>query len=211
MLDGRFVILGAAIGSLGTLAYLRDTLRGTTQPNRVTWLLWALAPLIAFSAELGSGVGLQSLMTFVVGFGPLLIFIASFHRRSAPWRIGPLDWLCGTMSLCGLVLWLVTLHGSIAISVSIFADALAAAPTLRKSFLSPGSETGSAYAAAAVNAGITLLTVKTFTTAEAAFPIYIATIASVETVLITGRIGPRLMARRKGSAPTALVSTSDPP
>ena len=31
--------------------YLRDTLRGTTKPNRVTWLLWAVAPLAGCSGR----------------------------------------------------------------------------------------------------------------------------------------------------------------
>src|SRR5690348_16544499 len=41
----NWVYVGSAIGALGTAVYLRDTLRGTTKPNRVTWLLWAVAPL----------------------------------------------------------------------------------------------------------------------------------------------------------------------
>jgi len=56
VLDVHFVILGAAIGSAGAALYLRDTLRGVTQPNRVTWLLWAAAPLLAFAVEVQAGV-----------------------------------------------------------------------------------------------------------------------------------------------------------
>ena len=47
MLDVHFVYLGAAIGAIGQVGYVVDTIRGRTQPNRVTWLLWALAPLLA--------------------------------------------------------------------------------------------------------------------------------------------------------------------
>ncbi len=77
MLDPNFVILGAAIGFIGGISYLVDTLKGKTKPNKVTWFFWSLAPLIAFAGELDKGVGLQSLMTFMVGFSPLLIFLAS--------------------------------------------------------------------------------------------------------------------------------------
>ena len=106
MLDVHFVILGAAIGSVGLFAYIRDTLRGDTQPNRVSWLLWAIAPLIAFAVEIHEGVGLQSLMTFTVGSGPLLVFIASFRSAGAVWKIGPLDYVCGLLSAAGLAVWL---------------------------------------------------------------------------------------------------------
>lgn len=203
MLDVHFVILGAVIGSIGTAKYLWDTVRGTTQPNRVTWLLWATAPLLAFAVELHDGVGLQALMTFTVGFGPLLILVASFWSPGAAWRIGRLDWICGLLSVAGLVLWLVTRHGTIAIWASIGADALAALPTLRKSLVAPHTETAAAYAAAAVNAALTLLTVKHLTTAAVGFPLYILVVATLESVLIAGRVGPRLRAARPGALTAA--------
>ena len=56
MLDAHFVILGAAVGFAGALSYLVGTLRGTVRPNRVSWLLWSLAPLVAFAAEVQQGV-----------------------------------------------------------------------------------------------------------------------------------------------------------
>jgi len=196
MLDVHFVILGAVIGSLGTAKYLWDTLQGTTQPNRVSWLLWAIAPLLAFAVEVHEGVGLQSLMTFTVGFGPLLVVVASMWSPGAAWRIGRLDYVCGLLSVAGLVLWILTRHGTIAIVASIAADGLAALPTLRKSLSAPETETAAAYAAAALNAAITLLTIKHATTAAAAFPLYILAVATLETVLIAGRVGPRVAARR---------------
>ena len=137
-------------------------------------------------------MGLRSLMTFVVGFFPLLIFLASFHNPAAVWRIEPLDYVCGALSVAGLAAWLVTRHGSVALTASIAADGLAAAPTIRKSWLWPETETAAAYAAAAANAGITLLTVTRVTAAEVAFPIYIFTVALFETAIVAGRLGPRL-------------------
>jgi hypothetical protein len=196
VIDVHFVILGAVIGIAGMLSYVRDTLRGVTQPNRVTWLMWAVAPLIAFSAEVQAGVGLRSLMTFVVGFGPLLIFASSFANRRSAWRIGPFDWLCGALSAAGLIIWLATRHGTVAVVASIAADALAATPTLRKSWSAPETESASAYVTAALNAFITVLTIDRFTTADAAFPLYILVIASVESAFVVGRLGPRLAARR---------------
>jgi hypothetical protein len=201
VLDPRFVILGAVIGSLGAGFYLRDTLRGVTRPNRITWVMWAVAPLLAFAVEVREGVGLQSLMTFVVGFSPLLILLASFHNRQAYWRIGRLDYLCGAVSVTGLGVWLATRHGTVAIAASIASDGLAALPTLVKSWKEPESESVSAYLGAEANAVITLLTIKTWTTAYVAFPVYITAIALVETALIGGRLGPRMRARISSGGP----------
>jgi len=196
MLDVHFVILGAAIGTVGWTLYLRDTLRGVTQPNRVSWLMWAIAPLLAFGVEIEAGVGLRSLMTFVVGFGPLLIFLASFRNPGSVWELRRLDYACGSLSAAGLVVWLVTSRGTVALAAFVAADALAAIPTLRKSWQRPETETAAAYVTASANAGITLLTVNEVTTAVVAFPLYIFVIASVESLLIAGRVGPRLRQRR---------------
>src|SRR4051812_25550094 len=82
MINQNFIILGAIIASIGSLSYLIDTIKGKVKPNRVSFLLWSLAPLIAFVAELRQGDGLQSLLTFEVGFLPLTIFIASFFNKN---------------------------------------------------------------------------------------------------------------------------------
>ena len=197
MLDRHFVILGAAIGTFGIALYLRDTLRGVTRPNRVTWLMWSVAPLLAFAVEVHEGVGLQSLLTFTVGFLPLLVFVASFHNRHGYWRIGPLDYLCGIVSAGGLAVWLATRHGTVAIAASIASDALAALPTLVKSWRDPDSESVSAYLSSAVNAAITLATITTWTTAYLAFPAYICGISGLESLLIGARLGPRLRGEQR--------------
>jgi hypothetical protein len=77
MLNENFVYIRAALSFLGALSYLIDTLKGKAKPNKVSWFVWALAPLVAFWATVQQGVGIQSLLTFVVGFNPFLIFLAS--------------------------------------------------------------------------------------------------------------------------------------
>jgi hypothetical protein len=192
VINVNFVFLGAAIGALGSLAYMRDTLRGTTQPNRVTWLLWAIAPLLAAAVEFHSGVGLRTLTTFMIGFMPLLIFIASFHNPAAVWKIRRLDYVCGAMSLAGTAAWLATRNGVVAIAAAIAADFLAGVPTMMKSWSHPESESVSSYLGAVINSGILLLTVVTWTTEEVAFPLFILCVGSVQVLLVGGRLGPRL-------------------
>jgi len=87
VLNVHFVILGAGIAICGQAAYVRETILGRTQPNRVSWLLWAIAPLLSFVVEIQAGVGLRSLMTLVAGLGPVAIFTASFVNRSSVWRL----------------------------------------------------------------------------------------------------------------------------
>ena len=52
MLNQNFVLVGALINLLGGISYIKDTLSGKVQPNRISWRLWAVVVLIPFLAEI---------------------------------------------------------------------------------------------------------------------------------------------------------------
>ena len=191
MISDKFILIGALLNIIGSATYAYNTVKGKTDPNRVTWFLWALAPLIAFSAELGDHVGLQSLMTFMVGFGPLLVFLASFINRKAYWKITRLDIACAVLSIIALVMWRITGTGTVAIWLSIAADLLAGVPTLIKSYREPETEHSDVFRNGALSAGITLLTIKQWTFANYGFPVYILLICLVLYVFIKFELSKR--------------------
>lgn len=199
MISDKFVILGALLQLWGCLIYARDTFIGKTKPNRVTWFLWALAPIIAFSAELNKGVGLISLMTLSVGLGPLIVLVASFASNKAYWRLRWTDYLCGALSLLGLSLWFIYRDANIAIVLNIAADALAAAPTLIKSFKHPETESEEAYTVSIVNAGIALLVIDKWNVAHYGFPIYILLINIAFVLFIRFKLGTKFLKARAGN------------
>jgi hypothetical protein len=192
MLDPKFVVLGSILNLIGTAGYVIDTLKGKVKPNRVSFLLWALAPLIAFSAQINQGVGLQSLMTFMVGFGPLLVLLASFVNKKSVWQLTRFDFFCGGLSLLGLALWMITREGNLAIAFGISADALAAVPTVVKSYKEPESENGRMFLYSAISALITLLTVDVWNFANYAFPLYILTICLLIFSLVEFKLGKKI-------------------
>jgi hypothetical protein len=192
MIDQNWIFLGAAFNLVGSVTYVVATLRGKTRPNRVTWFLWALAPLIAFFAMLGEGVSpLDGLMTFMVGFGPLMIFIASFVNKKSVWKISKFDIVCGILSILGIVAWAVTRAGVIAILFSIIADGLALLPTLVKSWKEPETENYVVFMNGAISAAITLLALKIYNFEYVAFPIYIFIVCMLMAILIKFKVGVR--------------------
>lgn len=195
MLNSNYVILGAFLSLIGSMSYLIETIQGKVKPNKVTWFMWSVAPLIAFAAELKEGVGIQALMTFMVGFNPLLIFIASFMNKRSDWKLTRFDLLCGIFSLIGLVLWYGTKIGTIAILFSIIGDLFAGLPTFRKSFFVPETENYHIFLFGAVSAAITLLTIKVWVLAQYGFPLYILLANSILIVLIKGKPGKKMQTR----------------
>ena len=191
MLHPNFVIVGTLIGAIGALAYLIDTLKGKVKPNRVSFLLWSIAPFIAFAAQVKQGVGLEALMTFSTGFLPFIILLGSFVNKKAEWKLTHFDLFCGFLSFVGLILWLITKVGNIAIVFSILADGLAAVPTIVKAYKYPVTELAWPWLATAFGVVLTLLTLKKLTFANSGFIIYILIVNFIIFVLIQFRIGEK--------------------
>ncbi len=189
MISEKFIILGAILSFYGGLSYLIDTLKGKTKPNRVSWFLWALAPAIAFAAEIDKGVGLTSLMTFMAGFNPLLIVIASFVNKKAYWKLSKMDYFYGAISIFAIIIWKLTGEGNLAIFFAILADAFASIPTIIKSYRQPETENSTIFLFAMINSGITLLTIKVWSFAHWSFPAYIFILCALIYALVKFKLG----------------------
>ncbi|MCA9331408.1 hypothetical protein KC968_00535 [Candidatus Saccharibacteria bacterium] len=189
MINEKFVLVGAVLNILGSATYALNTVKGKTKPNRVTWFLWAMAPLIAVSAQWSEGVTWAALMTFMVGFGPLVIFLSSFVNRQAYWKITKLDIFCGAISLLALILWFVTGQGLVALVFSILSDLVAGIPTLVKAFNEPETEHHSVFRNGAISAFITILTIQEWSFVNYGFALYILLICLTLYVLIRFKVG----------------------
>ncbi|MFN8414462.1 MAG: hypothetical protein U0Z26_18935 [Anaerolineales bacterium] len=192
MLNRNFIIIGALLGAAGSVAYLIDTVKGKVKPNRVSFLLWSIAPFIAFFAQINQGVGLESLMTFSTGFLPLTVFIASFVNKKSEWKLTRFDLICGILSLAGLVLWLITKVGNIAIFFSIAADGLAAVPTIVKAYKYPDTEIAWPWVATVFGVVLTLLTLPTLTFANSGFILYILVVDLLIYILVQFKVGEKI-------------------
>jgi hypothetical protein len=186
----HIVLFGFCVQQLGLFAYLRDTLRGQSQPNRVSFFLWSLAPFIGVAAALSDGVTWAALPVFAAGFGPFLVFLASFVNKKAYWKITGFDWACAALSVAALILWQITKNPAVAIAFAVLADGAAALPVIRKSWTHPHSETAVFYLAAAFNQVTAFLAMKHFNFVEMAFPVYLLSACLILFTLIT--IGQRM-------------------
>lgn len=173
MLPEYFAIIGAVIGSLGGLYYLYETIVGTAQPNRITWLLWGIFPLVIFVAQRAQGVAGVSWASFVAGFTPLLVVAASFFNEKAYWKSEPRDYYLMAAAIAGIILWAVTDNPNLAILFSLLADLLAGLPTIIKSYRHPRSESWIAYAISTVGFGVSLLSVQTHNFQNTTFVAYL--------------------------------------
>jgi len=167
------VVLGALINLFGSIPYIIGTLKGTTKPNRISWGLWSVAPLIASIAAFSSGVRWAVLPVFMSGFMPLIVFLASFANKKAYWKLEKFDYLCGIFSLLALVLWWITKQPVIAIIFAIISDLFAGIPTLIKGWRHPETESGLVYVAGLLSSLTALAAVTAWNFSEYGFAVYL--------------------------------------
>lgn len=186
-------LLGSLIIFFGDTTYLLETIHGKVKPNRVTWLIWGIAPMIAFIATISKGVGIISIVTFAFGFAPFLIFFATFLNKQAYWKTTTFDYICGGFSILALVMWFITQEPNVAIAFSILADFLAFIPTYKKALFEPESESSKVYFYCALGSGIALLSLRSLIFAEYAFPLYVFIACLIAGCIIKFKLGKRMM------------------
>ena len=173
MIPEYFAVIGAVIASVGGFYYLVETIRGKTKPNRVTWLLWGLFPMIIFVAQRAQGVEGLSWASFAAGLTPFLILLASFINKEAYWKTEPRDYYLMAAAIAGIVLWAATDNPNLAIVFSLVADIFAGLPTFIKAYRYPETESSVAYAISTFGFGLSILAIQTYTFETYAFVIYL--------------------------------------
>jgi len=146
---------------------------GGAKPNRISWLMWAIAPFIATAAARSNGVGWAVLPVFMAGFSPFLIFAASFLTKKAYWKLSTFDYVCGALSGMALVLWYLTKDPNVAIVFAIGSDGLATIPTLTKAWRQPETESIWPFVMGIFGASSSLVVATLWTFSEYAFPVYL--------------------------------------
>ncbi len=171
-----FVIVAAFASLLAAFVYIRSMFKGQTKPNRVTWLMWSIAPFIATAASVSTGVSWAVVPVFMSGLSPFLIFISSFLKKKAYWKISSFDYLCGISAIIALILWYLTKEPNLAIIFAIVSDGSAALPTLAKAWRNPETESAWPFTVGIFSPITSFIVAATWTFSELAFPIYLISI-----------------------------------
>lgn len=184
MIPQEFIIISPILAFIGGFFYIRDTLRGQTKPNRVTFFIWGLVPILSTIIALQEGASWEILPAFLTGFLPLLIFIASFVNKNAYWQLHKRDYIAGALSLIAVVLWLVIDLPVLAFALLVVADLLAYIPTFIKAWTNPETETPVAYLMGVIANMIGLLVVQSWVFTSYGFSLYVVIANTIMLLII---------------------------
>ncbi len=174
------VIFTVILNSLWWIWYIINTLKWKTKPNKITWWIWAAAPLIWSAATISSQWFIWAVLpVFMAGFIPLMIFLASFISKKSYWKLWKLDYWCLALAVLALLLWFITEQPLLAIIFWVLADLLAAIPLLIKIHKYPETETIWPFITLLIANASAFLVIQNWVLEEYLFPLYLVIICSI--------------------------------
>ena len=166
------VIISTLLMLWGGYSYFRDTVVGRTKPNRVSWFLWALAPLVSLGAAFSADADIwASVRVLVGGVVPAVIFLGSFVNRKSYWKLTRFDWFCGGLSLTALLFWQLASSPLIAVLLATAANTFASIPTFIKAWNFPETETRLIFINSFLSAVLIIPAIPVWNIANSAFQI----------------------------------------
>ncbi len=137
-------IIATLLVLVGYIPYVRDIIKGKTKPHIYSWFLWGFVTLIAFALQASDNAGTGSLVTLAAGLMCLVVIALGFIYKSKV-EITRTDTLFLILAFIALGLWLLAKQPTLSAILITLVDLFGFAPTVRKSWNRPHSETLSFY------------------------------------------------------------------
>lgn len=166
--------------------YLRSIIQGKTKPHVFSWVIWGSTTFVVFLAQLEAGAGVGAWPIGVSGSITILIAVLAYVKRSDV-AITKIDWLLFISAMSSLPLWYITADPTWAVVILTMVDLLGFGPTIRKTYISPHSESLAFFALFAARNGIVVMALENYSIATALFPAAIATACILLMLLIMYR------------------------
>jgi hypothetical protein len=183
--EAVFGIAAGAIALVAIVPYVRDILRGSTIPQRFSWLVWCVLSIVVFASQRADGASWS--LVLVAAHVLMTVAVLLFAVRRGMGGGTPLDWALLGVAGAGVVGWQLADDPTIATGCAVLADAAAVAMMLPKTYRNPYTETLSSYVLGAVSSLCAVAAVGTLDVALLAYPVYLAVTGSLLSLVIAGR------------------------
>lgn len=181
-------IIAIVLTFIGYVPYIRDIFKGKTKPHIYSWFLWGFVTTIAFALQLSGGAGIGAYVTLAAAVLCIVVFILGLRLKGKR-DITLSDTLFLLLAFVALFLWLVAKQPVLSAILVTATDLLGFAPTIRKSWNNPHSETLSFYLLNSLRFLLAVLALQQYSIITALYPI--------TWMIANGLFGVLLMIRRR--------------
>jgi len=187
MSDAKTIIgaVAVALTFIGYFPYFRDIFRHKTLPHVFSWLVWSVTTGIVYALQVTAGAGPGAWVTLCLAAIMVLIFLLSLRQSDK--HIKAADVVFLGLALVALLFWLVVQQPVVSIILLCTIDILGFAPTLRKSWNEPYSETLSFYVITTFRHAITFFALSEYNIITYLYPIAWVAVNAIFSVIIIVR------------------------
>jgi hypothetical protein len=179
-------IVAIVLTFIGYTPYIRDIFKGKTKPHVFSWFIWTIVTGIIFALQVSAGAGLGAWVTFSVSVISFFIFLKGLQNGDK--NIRKIDVVFLILALAAIPLWLIVKQPVLSIILLSSIDMLAFAPTIRKSWDDPYSETLSLYVITTFRHGLSIIGLAEYSIVTYLFPLtWVAANALFAAMLIIRR------------------------
>lgn len=138
-----FSIASIVVAIISYIPYFKDIFKNKTKPHLFSWFIFSITTGIIFALQMQGGAGIGGWITLILTFIFFAIFLLSFKYGTKDVR--PIDIIFLILALLAIPIWLIAKEPIISVILLTTIDMLGFAPTIRKSWNNPYSETLSMY------------------------------------------------------------------
>lgn len=166
-----FGIIAGILQLVASAPYVRDILKGSTQPQRATWTIWTTLSFVVLASQWASGATWSLALTIGQTISCAVIFLLAIPRGVG--GLSRVELLLLGIAALGIVGWQISDDPVIATCSVVVADLIGVGLMLPKTYRRPASETLSTYAIGVVSTIFALAAVGSLDAALLIYPVYI--------------------------------------
>lgn len=132
-------IIAIILTFIGFVPYVKSILENKTKPHVFSWIIWGIATLTVFAAQVVSDAGAGSWSIGLSGVVTIGIAILAYNKQG-DYSITKSDWASLIAALSALPFWYFTANPLFAVIILTTVDLIGYLPTLRKAYFKPSEE-----------------------------------------------------------------------
>ena len=186
-----FSIVSIIVAVLSYIPYFKDIFKGKTKPHLFSWFIFSITTGIIFALQMKGGAGVGGWITLILAFIFFAIFILSFKYGTKDVKL--IDIIFLILAILAIPIWLIADQPIISVILLTTIDMLGFAPTIRKSWNAPYSETLSMYVITLMRYVLVFPSLEKYNTLTLLFPVvwFIANVVLVVVLINRRKITPQ--------------------
>ena len=182
-----FSVLAVVLTLVAYIPYLRSILKGQTKPHMYSWLVWFVDSLIIFILQLTNNAGPGAYVTLAAAVMCFIVLILSFSKGTKD--IKKVDGIFLITAFIALGLWWFAKQPLLSAILITGVDLFGFAPTVRKAWRAPNSETATFYFINSIRFVLAILALSQYSIINMIYP--------ATWLVANGLFGISLVLRRK--------------